>query len=178
MPAPAPPVVRLTACPVCASPDIRMPTVGDGVGLGGGEMQFMVCQECHYRGPPIELADAEAFAKLREALRPPANAGQAEGTGTPPPQGAEMAQRYDAGDVGETEPWPGADDPGATRSPVSGAIIIALGALLAPGGGLVLALALFALVSGELLLSGLILGGLGLGIGLALVRIGLRMWKG
>ena len=57
----------VSACPRCGYIGIRMPTLADGVALGGGEIGFHVCPRCHYRGMPLVFPTREEYgAFVRE----------------------------------------------------------------------------------------------------------------
>lgn len=57
----------VAACMRCGSRDLAMPGMRDGVWLGGGELQFMVCRNCNSRAPPLEFERGEDYVRfLRE----------------------------------------------------------------------------------------------------------------
>lgn len=56
------------ACMRCGSRDLALPGLRDGVFLGGGELQFLVCRNCHSRAPPLEFERGEDYVAFLKEL--------------------------------------------------------------------------------------------------------------
>ena len=67
--APPPPI---QACMRCGSLDLATPGLRDGVWLGGGELQFLVCRNCNSRSPPLTFDRAEDYVAFVRELHEPA----------------------------------------------------------------------------------------------------------
>lgn len=80
-PVPVPGVVvgPVTACMRCGSRDLATPGMRDGVWLGGGELQFLVCRNCNSRAPPLEFERGEDYVAFVKEL----NEGSGEAAGGP-----------------------------------------------------------------------------------------------
>lgn len=63
--------VDIAVCPRCASLDLRVPTIRDGLWPGGGETNFQVCADCAYRGAPLLFEDEGDYLSFRQNVPDP-----------------------------------------------------------------------------------------------------------
>lgn len=66
----APMATEIPACLACASKDLRMPGLREGVvtGLTGGLHQA-VCRRCGWKGIPVSFDDEGAYQEFRDSVR-------------------------------------------------------------------------------------------------------------
>jgi hypothetical protein len=62
--------VDIRACPRCASQDMNMATLSDGLWPGGETLRY-VCRACDYQGMPLLFAERADYESFRESIRGP-----------------------------------------------------------------------------------------------------------
>jgi len=160
---------EISACPRCASLDIRAASVADGVFAGGGELLLYICHQCHFRGQPVLFDSTQDWEEFAASLG-----------------GQTLAEDKDEAVPAEMRSVLEMEAPRPSRA--SAVVVGGIGvALLAVCGLLVLG-AWLALLGDRIGMaqSGLgaatfyqtAIGLLGLGLGIVFLRAGRRMWRG
>lgn len=155
----------VSCCPDCGSLDLRLPGTMDGGALGGGELMVSVCRACGYRGAPLVFDDESAYVGFAQARW------TADG-------GAAPADPDEAGEADDEDLAGLLEAPAPRRPRATAAVMVVLAVPVLAWGGLLALAGVGALLAGHVELPSLLLGPVLVGVGVAIGRIGYRMWRG